>query len=952
MKSEYQKEISYATADAPCPHCGKPDWCYRLGDLTVCNREHEPASGWVKTTKTDKEGKFYCAPIADKPKSKKDDRSWEYQDREGKAIARYRRIDYDFPKKPKKWQESWDGKRWVSGFKGINRADIPVYRYQEIRQAIADGETLYIVAGEKCADVMWSIGLPATTNICGEGHWQESDTECLEGAREIVICPDNDRQGIKHAYKLLEQFPNSKFLYAPPSNFYWVTEEIPLSKGLDVADFIAAGADKELVKQQISSLNPGKFSASLPLATEPEPTELVEKSREVIIEAEEIYTQKAVDCLYSGDSYIAIHDKLYRYMGSHYEVCSTPREKRRVLEWCKSTPIESHGKWKYSLAKPETVNKIWTWVLTSFAVDPEEVNPPGINCLNGVLQISWKGRKVSYELVPHNPEFYFTHVGEFEYNPEADDRDCNRLLAALDTEQQNIFLRTMAASLDLPTVRKYQGRTVKALICTGTGSNGKDTLREAVKSILGSGMSSASVTDFQQYDQGRKFPAAKIEQAKINWSSENSEFARIDSLQGLKAAITGEDFDIEPKNAPEYPITPRTVFLFNCNSTPLLQGGSEAIASRWSVLSFNKTFKTNANVALGELQADSRFRYDPDFLNNNVCPALLNKILAQLQQVVLEGIDYSCCDRDLIKVQEQSNHLWSFINDVGIQRSPGSRLYISDLWRSLEKWYVENGTLEYERIGDRLKKIWHDQARKSDRNITASNQVGKRFRELFPDVEIKRHTERDDSDRMGKAYISGLAIAAEASAEAETTAYQSAEDAEAKMATLVRLVGEIKLLPSPERLTAIKIMNDFVQSETELGDLASASSAAHYERDFCLSTASAEEKERSPKRSPELSNPIQTNSGVNNKAESSVVPTVLAISQSVTMPITNTPTTHNHKHKPIDWIRDKAGQIWMVEEQNNDFITAHRSGLRGSSNIRYEDVAEYHYKKETEEVES
>lgn len=28
-----QKEITEVSTDGPCVHCGKPDWCYRVGEL-------------------------------------------------------------------------------------------------------------------------------------------------------------------------------------------------------------------------------------------------------------------------------------------------------------------------------------------------------------------------------------------------------------------------------------------------------------------------------------------------------------------------------------------------------------------------------------------------------------------------------------------------------------------------------------------------------------------------------------------------------------------------------------------------------------------------------------------------------------------------------------------------------------------------------------------------------
>ncbi len=54
------------TKDNPCAHCGKPDWCYRLEPLSVCNRDADPAPGWYKTSKTDDEGHYYYAPINEK----------------------------------------------------------------------------------------------------------------------------------------------------------------------------------------------------------------------------------------------------------------------------------------------------------------------------------------------------------------------------------------------------------------------------------------------------------------------------------------------------------------------------------------------------------------------------------------------------------------------------------------------------------------------------------------------------------------------------------------------------------------------------------------------------------------------------------------------------------------------------------------------------------------------
>jgi len=199
----------------PCPHCRKPDWCYWLGDLlTVCKRNQEPAPGWYVTRKKDKEGTFYYAPIEQKKSPRPSQkRVWVYFSREGKPLVRVVRVD------PQKmiWQEYWleepqlakfrtdecwvklspqdlaKGKCTQAEFDLFNelknqlRAQIPIYRYEQVMSAIANNETIFIVEGEPIADLLWEMGIPATTNIGGSKKWKASDSQDLKGAKIVIM---------------------------------------------------------------------------------------------------------------------------------------------------------------------------------------------------------------------------------------------------------------------------------------------------------------------------------------------------------------------------------------------------------------------------------------------------------------------------------------------------------------------------------------------------------------------------------------------------------------------------------------------------------------------------------------------------------------------------------------------------------------------------------------------
>src|SRR4028118_2091791 len=227
---------------SPCLHCGKPDWCYSIGELSVCNREQPPATGWEATSKADKDGKTYYAPIREKKAIRpRQTRYWEYPARDGSPLVRVVRFDDGEGSEAKWHQERWcKGKStrqtgWVVGTKDVPREDIPIYRYAEVRKAIANNELIFIAEGEDNVDRLWALGFAATCNIGGSGKWRESDTRDLQGAK-VVIIPDRDEPGINHAELLYQQFPEALWLYPFPNSKAW--ENLPKSKGLDIADWI------------------------------------------------------------------------------------------------------------------------------------------------------------------------------------------------------------------------------------------------------------------------------------------------------------------------------------------------------------------------------------------------------------------------------------------------------------------------------------------------------------------------------------------------------------------------------------------------------------------------------------------------------------------------------------------------------------------------------------------
>ncbi|MEG3970970.1 DUF5906 domain-containing protein [Microcoleus sp. T2B6] len=765
------------TKDNPCLHCGKSDWCYSIGNLSVCNRDQPPTTGWEATSKSDADGHIFYAPIQKKAIRPADTRYHYYPGRNGSTFVRVRRVDFGDGRKKDIKQQHWDEDKndWVMGLGKVERASIPVYRCADVQDAIANNQLVFIVDGESCADIFWDLGLAATTSIGGMGKWRITDTSDLQGAK-VVITPDRDIPGVEDAAKVSQHFPDAQWLYCDPDS--WVWDNLPKSQGFDIKDWI----DSEKLNAQ-DILN---FITPHPRTRKEVVCQKYDSSENDYIPdtapaPEQNYIQKALAALYHPrDNWAAIGQQLFEFTGTYHELRPEAGEKRRIFDWLSTYSEFVKGKHRCNRANSASVNEVYSSLLVAVGKLVETINPDGLNTPDGVVKINADG---SHKLIPHDPKRIYTYVG-CKYDPDIDPTDCDRLLECLEPSQREVFLRTAAAALNLKLVRsKLTGRGVKGLLCHGEGSNGKDTLRAVLSAVFGRGMTGKSLSDFKSYDNGRKFSLAGIEGSICNWASENTAKVDLDTIQSLKQLITGDTLDIERKGKDGYEYKPAAIFLANCNKLPSITGGTAAIDDRYSILSFGKTYKRNADPSQGELEADPRFKDDENFILERIAPAMLNKMLERLPLLLKEGIDYKAIREAMREAQEESRHLWQFAREVGLEVQSGGRVWVKDLWEQLQDWYEDAGILERETSGTKEKLIWNELPSKYDAPVKAINQLGSRFSEIFPKLQVCRHNERDEMERKGQRYLLGVGFVHTSPQTAKTASPSSPVDTVRKTAS-------------------------------------------------------------------------------------------------------------------------------------------------------------------------
>jgi hypothetical protein len=161
---------------------------------------------------------------------------YTYTDETGQPLFQVCRMD------PKSFrQRRWEDGRWQWGVSGVRMV---LYRLPKVLEALARGEVVFIVEGEKDVEAIEALGKTATTLPGGAGKWRDEYTESLKGAshRFIVIGDDdspnpranNRREGHEHAADVYRK------LYGKVGQ---VVARLPAEGCKDVSDMIAAGIE-------------------------------------------------------------------------------------------------------------------------------------------------------------------------------------------------------------------------------------------------------------------------------------------------------------------------------------------------------------------------------------------------------------------------------------------------------------------------------------------------------------------------------------------------------------------------------------------------------------------------------------------------------------------------------------------------------------------------------------
>lgn len=192
--------------------------------------------------------------------------------------------------------------------------------------------------------------------------------------------------------------------------------------------------------------------------------------------------------------------------------------------------------------------------------------------------------------IQFTPEHVITNKINWDYNP-------NAYWELTDEVMNNIACADPAIRSLLEEMIGYclfrRNELGKAFILTGSGSNGKSTFLNVLKTMLGK--RNLSVLDLKKL--GDRFSTVMLFGKLANIGDDISDEFVTDAAE-FKKIVTGETIDAEQKGQPKFDFEPYAKLIFSANNIPRIGKGrdSSAILRRLVIVPFNARFdETNPN---------------------------------------------------------------------------------------------------------------------------------------------------------------------------------------------------------------------------------------------------------------------------------------------------------------------------------------------------------------------
>lgn len=492
---------------------------------------------------------------------------YDYQDENGKSLYVVRRHVDDDGKKTFRQYRAVGGGRYAAKLLNTRRV---LYRLPELIEAVSEGRPVWVVEGEKDVETLRALGLDATCNVGGAKKWPDNAARLFKSA-DVVVCEDNDEPGVEHARMVAASL-------APVAASIRVLRLPNLPPHGDVSDWIANGGTRDQLLQLVAGTTTREAGPS-DAPVEYHMTDWGNAQRLRGMFGDRIRYCRPAKNWYIWDGRRWALDRIgqiERYcketVRQMYDEATAGSTDRRLVDWALKS--ESHARLIAMAATAQTEPGI--------DVLPEQLDadPWMVNCQNGTLDLR-TGR-----LSPHDRRQLITKMAPVSYDPKAQcplwESTLHRLMDGQD-ELTRYLQRVAGYSLTGST------RENAMFIAYGLGANGKSTVLNALREIMGDYAKQAQFSTFEVQKNDRvRDDIADLKGARMVCAGEGERGARL--AEAVVKSLTGGD----PVKArflfqSLFEFIPEFKLILASNHKPTIRGTDNGIWRRIRLIPFTVT---------------------------------------------------------------------------------------------------------------------------------------------------------------------------------------------------------------------------------------------------------------------------------------------------------------------------------------------------------------------------
>lgn len=416
------------------------------------------------------------------------------------------------------------------------------------------------------------------------------------------------------------------------------------------------GYNKDEVRKTIKAIN--KFMLYEPLSDR----EIDTITRDEAFSEELFYTEKGGflhhkfgDYMLANSNILVINQQPHIYTDSHlYSNDQNEFEKQMLV--------------KIPSLKDTQRKEVYKYIALKANRKADYSEPKYVGLKDNIIDIE------TMQQINYSPKWVINNKVEYNYNPNVYSEVMDKTLdkVACGDKQIRLLLEEMIG------YTLYRANSMqKCFILTGEGSNGKSTILNIIKRLLGK----QNYTSLDLRELEETFTPAELANKLANIGDDISS-KYLDSSSVFKKVVTGESFMVQKKYAQPFELESYATQIFCANELPQVSDKSDGFSRRIIIIPFNAKFSKN----------------DPDYDPFIESKLLSDESMEYLLKIAIEGLRRVIVNKEFTKsdVGEAEKKEYSMYNNNVLEWLETEPLIenheVANVYLQYSVWCSRNGT--------------------------------------------------------------------------------------------------------------------------------------------------------------------------------------------------------------------------------------------------------------------